>query len=57
MVAKEDDEISNGNADDITSWDDMKKALQNHFSPQDETWDARMKIKYIKHTGSLQAYQ
>jgi len=51
------DQIVNGSADDITSWDDMKKALQTHFSPQDETWEARMKIKYIKQTGSLQAYQ
>ena len=42
------DQIVNGNADDITSWDDMKKALQTHFSPQDETWEARTKIKYIK---------
>ena len=51
------DQIANGSADDITSWDDMKKALQTHFSPQDETWEARTKIKYIKQTGSLQAYQ
>eukprot|EP00253_Pinus_taeda_P036149 PITA_36149 len=51
------DQIANGNDGDITSWDEMKKALQTHFSPQDETWDARMKIKYIKQTGNLQAYQ
>ena len=51
------DQIANGSADDITLWDDMKKALQTHFSPQDETWEARRKIKYIKQTGSLQAYQ
>ena len=44
-------------ADDITSWDDMKKVLQTHFSPQDETWEARSKIKYIKQTESLLAYQ
>lgn len=50
------DQIANGSADDITSWDDIKKALQTHFSPQDETWEARKKIKYIKKTGSLQAY-
>ena len=51
------DQISNGSASDITSWDDMKKALQTHFSPQDETWVARMKIKFIKQTESLQTYQ
>jgi len=27
------DQISNGSADDITSWDDMKKDLQAYFSP------------------------
>lgn len=41
------DQISNGDVDDISTWDDMIKALQTHFSPQDETWDARMNIKYI----------
>eukprot|EP00253_Pinus_taeda_P015291 PITA_15291 len=51
------DQMINGNADDITSWEDMKKTLQTHFSPQDETWEARTKIKFIKQTGSLQAYQ
>eukprot|EP00253_Pinus_taeda_P007920 PITA_07920 len=51
------DQITNGSADDITLWEDMKKALQSHFSPQDETWEARTKIKFIKQTGSLQAYQ
>eukprot|EP00253_Pinus_taeda_P003556 PITA_03556 len=51
------DQITSGSADDITSWDDMKKALQSHFSPQDETWEARTKIKFIKQTGSLQTYQ
>ena len=50
-------QIANGNAAEITLWDEMKKALQTHFIPQDETWDARMKIKYIKKIGSLQAYQ
>eukprot|EP00253_Pinus_taeda_P017950 PITA_17950 len=33
------------------------KALQTHFSPHDETWEARMKIKFIKQTGNLQTYQ
>jgi len=47
------DQIASGNAVEITSWDEMKKALQTHFSPQDEIWDARMKIKYIKKPGSL----
>ena len=42
------DQIANGSASDITSWDEMEKALQTHFSPQDETWEARMKIKSIK---------
>lgn len=42
------DQIASGSVGDITSWDDMKKALQNHFSPQDESWEARMKIKFIK---------
>eukprot|EP00253_Pinus_taeda_P024246 PITA_24246 len=51
------DQITSGSADDITSWDDMKKDFQTHFSPQDGTWEARMKIKYIKQTGSLQTYQ
>eukprot|EP00253_Pinus_taeda_P011267 PITA_11267 len=51
------DQVSNGSATDITSWDDMKGALQAHFSPQDETWEARMKIKFIKQTGNLQTYQ
>eukprot|EP00253_Pinus_taeda_P019796 PITA_19796 len=51
------DQMINGNADDIASWEDMKKTLQTHFSPQDETWEARTKIKFIKQTGSLQAYQ
>eukprot|EP00253_Pinus_taeda_P019438 PITA_19438 len=51
------DQMINGNGDDITSWEDMKQALQTHFSPQDETWEARTKIKFIKQTGSLQAYQ
>jgi len=27
------DQIANGSADDITSWSDLKKALQTHFSP------------------------
>lgn len=27
------DQIANGNAVEITSWDEMKKALQTHFSP------------------------
>ena len=27
------DQIINGSADDITSWSDLKKALQTHFSP------------------------
>jgi len=31
------DQIANGSVDDITSWDEMKKALQTHFSPQDKT--------------------
>ena len=35
----------------------MKEALLAHLSPQDEMWDARMKIKYIKKARSLQAYQ
>jgi len=51
------DQVANGSAEDITSWDDMKKAMQTHFSPQDETWEARSRIKYIKQTGSLQTYQ
>ena len=51
------DQIANGSAGDITSWDDMKNALQTHFSPQDETWEARMKIKFIKQTGNLQTYK
>ena len=48
------DQIANGSVDDITSWDDMKKALQTHFSPRDETCEARTKIKYIK---QLEAYK
>ena len=51
------DQISNGSAGDITSWDEMKKDLQTHFGPQDETWEARMKIKFIKQTRNLQTYQ
>jgi len=51
------DQISSGDAEEITSWDDMKKALQGHFSPQDDTLDARTRIKYMKETRSLQAYQ
>lgn len=51
------DQIANGSAGDITSWDDMKKALKTHFSPQDETWEERMKIKFIKQTENLQTYQ
>lgn len=51
------DQIANGGADAITSWSDLKKALQTHFSPQDDTWEARTKLKYIKQTGILQAYQ
>lgn len=51
------DQINNGSAEEITSWYNMKKALQTHFSPQDETWEARKKIKFIKQTGSLQTYQ
>eukprot|EP00253_Pinus_taeda_P035778 PITA_35778 len=51
------DQIASGSASDITSWDEMKGALQAHFSPQDETWEARMKIKFIKQTGNLQTYQ
>jgi len=47
------DQIANGSADDITSRDEMKEALQTHFSPQDETWEARTKIKYIKKTITL----
>lgn len=42
------DQIANGSADDITSWDDMKKVLQAHFNPQDERWEAGVKIKFIK---------
>jgi len=42
------DQIANGSASDITSWDDMKNALQIHLSPQDETWEARMKINHLK---------
>ena len=42
------DQIANGSDGEITSWDEMKKALQTHFSPQDEMWEARMKIKLIK---------
>ena len=38
------------------TWDDIRKSVQTHFSPQDETWDARMNINFIKKTGSLQAY-
>lgn len=51
------DQISSGSVGDITSWDDMKKALQTHFCPQDETWEARMNIKFIKQIGNLQTYQ
>eukprot|EP00253_Pinus_taeda_P035583 PITA_35583 len=51
------DQVSNGSATNITSWDDMKGALQAHFSPQDERWEARMKIKFIKQTENLQTYQ
>jgi len=51
------DQVANGSATDLTSWDEMKGALQAHFSPQDETWEARMKIKFIKQTGNLQTYQ
>ena len=51
------DQVANGSVIDITSWDDMKGALQAHFSPQDETWEARMKIKFIKQTRNLQTYQ
>lgn len=46
------DQISNGNVADITLWDEMKNDFPTHFSPQYETWDARMKIKYIKKIGS-----
>ena len=51
------DQIANASASDITSWDDMKNALQTHLSPQDEMWEARMKIKFIKQIGNLQTYQ
>ena len=47
MVEKTDGLDCQWQCDDITSSDDMKKALQAHFSPQDETWEARMKIKFI----------
>lgn len=51
------DQISNGSVGDITAWYEMKKSLQTHFSAQDETWEARMKIKFIKQTRNLQTYQ
>ena len=41
------DQIASGSSSDITSWDEMNRALQAHFSPQDETWEARMKVKFI----------
>lgn len=50
------DRIANGSASDIILWDDMKKDLQAHFGPQDETLEARMKIKFIKQTGNLETY-
>ena len=49
--------MAQGAGFDITTWKELKEALQVHFSPQDETWDARSIIKYIKQTGSLQQYQ
>jgi len=33
-----------------------KEALITHFGPQDETWGARAKVKFIKKTQSLQAH-
>ena len=51
------EQISNGDAEEITSWVDMKKALQGHFSPEYDTLDARTRIKYMKETRSLHSYQ
>jgi len=51
------EQIAHGYAEDISTWEEMKEALQTHFSPQDETWGARTKIKYAEKKGSLQAYQ
>jgi len=51
------DQIAQGVISDITTWLEMKDALQVYFSPQDETWDARTIIKYIKQDGTLQQYQ
>ena len=51
------DQMEQGVGFDITTWKEQKEALQVHFSPQDETWDVRSVIKYIKQTGGLQQYQ
>lgn len=51
------DQISHGDAEDISTWEQMKEASLSHFNAQDETWDVRTKIKYIKQTKILQAYQ
>ena len=51
------DQIAQGVISDITTWPELKDALQVYFSPQDETWDARTIIKYIKQEGTLQDYQ
>jgi len=42
--------------EDFTTWEKMKEALIAHFGPQDETWGARAKVKFIKKTQSLQAH-
>lgn len=51
------DQVAHGDIEDISTWEELKEALLAHFSLQDETWDARTKIKYIKQTRILQAYQ
>jgi len=34
--------------EDFTTWEKMKEALIAHFGPQDETWGARTKERFIK---------
>jgi len=51
------DHISHGDAEDISTWDEMKEELCDNCNTQDETWDAQTKVRYIKQTESLQGYQ
>ncbi|MCO5557783.1 hypothetical protein L7F22_011354 [Adiantum nelumboides] len=51
------DDVANGrNTFTISTWDEMKAALQKQFLPMNAEWKARQSLDDLKQTGSIRDY-